>query len=115
MAPALLVSVRDPQSIGNCQNSSLAGFRSRLRLQGHERAGLDCGLYFETEADMADGKWIAYPRVSTDRQGRSVFGLEAQRASVTDFLNGGHWKLVKEVCRGRARPSRPAGSTAPSS
>src|SRR3984893_53073 len=45
---------------------------------------------------MAEGKWISYLRVSTDRQGASGLGLEAQRTSVTDFLNGGHWKLIKE-------------------
>ena len=45
---------------------------------------------------MAEGKWISYLRVSTGRQGKSGLGLEAQRTSVTDFLNGGQWKLVKE-------------------
>jgi DNA invertase Pin-like site-specific DNA recombinase len=45
---------------------------------------------------MASGKWISYLRVSTDRQGKSGLGLEAQRTSVTDFLNGGRWKLIKE-------------------
>ena len=45
---------------------------------------------------MADGKWISYLRVSTDRQGTSGLGIEAQRHSVAAFLNGGRWKLIKE-------------------
>lgn len=58
---------------------------------------------------MADGSFIAYYRVSTDRQGRSGLGLEAQQRAVEDFLNGGNWKLVDsftEVESGR-RASRP--------
>jgi len=43
-----------------------------------------------------DGKFIAYYRVSTDKQGQSGLGLEAQRASVMNYLNGGSWKLVRE-------------------
>jgi DNA invertase Pin-like site-specific DNA recombinase len=45
---------------------------------------------------MADGKWISYLRVSTDRQGKSGLGIEAQRTAVADYLNGGNWSLVKE-------------------
>jgi DNA invertase Pin-like site-specific DNA recombinase len=46
---------------------------------------------------MAQGKFIAYYRVSTDRQGRSGLGLEAQQEAVRNYLNGGNWSLVAEV------------------
>jgi DNA invertase Pin-like site-specific DNA recombinase len=45
---------------------------------------------------MADGKHISYLRVSTEKQGRSGLGLEAQREAVARFLNGGKWTLEAE-------------------
>jgi DNA invertase Pin-like site-specific DNA recombinase len=42
------------------------------------------------------GKFVCYYRVSTARQGKSGLGLDAQRAAVATYLNGGNWQIVEE-------------------
>jgi len=42
------------------------------------------------------GKFTAYYRVSTDQQGTSGLGLEAQRKAVKTYLDGGPWRLVAQ-------------------
>jgi ABC transporter substrate binding protein len=42
------------------------------------------------------GKFVGYFRVSTDKQGKSGLGVEAQREAVLSYLNGGSWTLVAE-------------------
>ena len=59
---------------------------------------------------MANGKFVAYYRVSTAKQGVSGLGLEAQRESVQSYLNGGRWNLVGEFTEVESgkRNDRPA-------
>jgi len=45
---------------------------------------------------VQNGRFIAYYRVSTDKQGKSGLGLEAQRQAVMNYLNGGEWKIIAE-------------------
>ena len=63
---------------------------------------------------MAKTRFVSYLRVSTARQGTSGLGLEAQRAAVAGFLNGGDWTLVEEVLEVESgkRNDRPALATA---
>jgi DNA invertase Pin-like site-specific DNA recombinase len=59
---------------------------------------------------VSHGGFMAYYRVSTGRQGKSGLGIEAQRAAVANYLNGGNWRILAEfveVESGR-RSDRPA-------
>ena len=42
------------------------------------------------------GKFVAYYRVSTAKQGFNGLGMDAQRNSVMNYLNGGNWRLIAE-------------------
>jgi DNA invertase Pin-like site-specific DNA recombinase len=56
------------------------------------------------------GKFVAYYRVSTDKQGESGLGIEAQRKAVETYLDGGSWTLAQEfveVESGKRSTNRP--------
>jgi DNA invertase Pin-like site-specific DNA recombinase len=55
------------------------------------------------------GKFVSYYRVSTDKQGRSGLGLDAQKIAVADRLDGGRWQIVAEFIEieSAKRASRP--------
>ena len=63
---------------------------------------------------MSAGAFVSYLRVSTERQGRSGLGLEAQRQAVADFLAGGSWRHVAELVEveSGSRDNRPRLSEA---
>lgn len=66
---------------------------------------------------MTKIRYISYLRVSTEGQRISGLGLEAQRRTVTDFLNGGSWELISEYVeaesgRKRDRPQLEAALSA---
>ena len=43
-----------------------------------------------------NGKYVAYYRVSTSKQGINGLGMDAQKEAINRYLNGGNWKLIAE-------------------
>lgn len=43
-----------------------------------------------------EGRFVIYYRVSTEKQGKSGLGLEAQKVTVMNYLNGGNHEVVGE-------------------
>jgi hypothetical protein len=60
---------------------------------------------------MAARKFVAYLRVSTDRQGKSGLGLEAQREAVARYLSGCGWKLLAEYIETESGKRNDRGSS----
>jgi DNA invertase Pin-like site-specific DNA recombinase len=64
----------------------------------------------ETQRDYSMANAVAYYRVSTDRQGRSGLGLEAQRSAVIECVRARGWTLQSEFTEVESgkRNDRPA-------
>jgi Resolvase, N terminal domain len=45
-------------------------------------------IVIRVESQIVGGSFVSYLRVSTDKQGRSGLGIEAQRAAVASYLAG---------------------------
>lgn len=93
-----------------------------MRFSAYALLTIDVAIW-HTSSISVDGKgpepmtlYVAYYRVSTDKQGRSGLGLEAQRASVASFLREGDRVISEftEVESGRHdnRPQMAAALTA---
>src|ERR1700730_15129692 len=55
---------------------------------------------------MSSG-FVAYYRVSTERQGRSGLGLDAQREAVVRHVTGHKGELIADFCESGKRSDRP--------
>ncbi|MGA2862940.1 MAG: recombinase family protein [Verrucomicrobiota bacterium] len=45
---------------------------------------------------LVNGKFVAYYRVSTTKQGINGLGMDAQKQAVANYLDDGNWKLLAE-------------------
>jgi len=60
------------------------------------QTGLQFDQRHKTNQQEIELKYVAYYRVSTDKQGKSGLGLEAQQAAVRQYLTGKGWPPIAE-------------------
>src|SRR5215472_17560399 len=102
----VIISARSPKRVGDSSPTGEAEWLSQFdSSEPHtNRCNGRC-----IRACTGGAKFVSYLRVSTDKQGRSGLGLEAQRVAVESYLNGGRWTLIAEYVEAESgkRSDRP--------
>jgi len=103
------VTSAETRSVSELRRPILARGRAADPVEGHGGYARGAAAQLLSLATN-DRKFVCYYRVSTGRQGKSGLGLDAQRAPVATYLNGGSWQIVDEFTEVESgkRPDRPA-------
>jgi DNA invertase Pin-like site-specific DNA recombinase len=97
VAALIALSLIVAPKVRNCRYWVTPKRHSSTRLSAlHSDPNMSYKYRQRTVTVLMDGRFISYLRVSTTKQGKAGLGMEAQRAAVEAFLNGGTRRLIAE-------------------